>query len=356
MNMEISNSSRISKILYILTGFGIFAGLILTILSWSGACTEACNDSHSYRFFGVPFELIGILFFLLLITSYFLSRKYQIFATITALLLACGIGSEVMFILIQKYYIGAWCPICLGIATSIGIAAIASGIDYILKLRTVIIQGTRSDIMHGLSKSLTTLSAFTIGFLIAFFGVAKQDNLIAAEKTFEERVAFGQTKNTVDVYVFTSWVCPACRRFEPKLEEMMPKIMEKAQVVFVDYGVDDTTLNFLPYNLSFMLHNKENYLALRHMLKEMANDTEAPTDEEVEKAASKLGFKYKQLNYAEVALGIEYFKNLSTDLKVKSLPSFVIVNNSKKQTAMLTGSQISQAAVLKVVDEMKKKS
>lgn len=344
-----------SKILYILTGIGIFAGFILTLLSWTGACNEACTEGHSYRIFGLHFEWIGFVYFCFLIVTFALSKGSPLFSLLTSLLLAGGIGAEVMFILIQKYTIGVWCPICLGIAASVCFAALAWSADTLLGFKTMISQGKRSSIMQNLMRSLTTFTAFFLGFLIAFLGVAKHDDLLAAEKTFEERIVFGNEKSPIEVYIFTSWVCPACRRFEPILERMIPAIENKAKVIFVDYGVDDTTLNYLPYNLAFMFYDKEHYLKARLMLKEMAYNIDEPSDEEIEKASANAGLKYKQINYSDVAAGIEYFKKLSTDLKIKSLPAVVIIDNSQKKVAQLTGNQITESAVLKIIDDMREK-
>lgn len=337
MKIETHTYSNFSTILFWITGIGIMAGLFFTFLSWIGACTSACAEGHNYRMFGYPFEWFGFAYFISLLLSYLFSRHNRVFSFLTGLLLAAGIGSEVMFILIQKYTIGSWCPVCLCIAGSVGIAAAAWAYSFVKNFQMSIQEGKRSDIMLNLKKALCNFSVLILGFTTAFIGVAKHDDLQAAEGTFQHRIVFGDEKSPIEIYVFTSWVCPACRHFEPTLEKMAPELMKEAKVVFVDYGVDDTTLNYLPYNLSFMLHQKEKYIPLRKAIKEMAKTTEEPDDEGVEKAAEALGVKYKQINYADVAAGIELFKDLATDLKVKSLPSFVIIDTKTKKIVHLSG-------------------
>lgn len=345
----------LSRLLTALTGLGIVAGLILTFLSWIGACSNACIEGHAYRFFGLHFEFIGFVYFILLLASYILSFWYPTFTTVTGLLLAAGVGSEIMFILIQKYAVGAWCPICLSIAASVFIAAGAWAIGYIRGLTKTIQQGNRSDIMQTLKRSLTSFAALTAGLLLAFFGVTKHDDLMAAEETFQQKIEFGNQDSPIEIYVFTSWICPACSKFEPTLEEMAPKLMKDAKIIFVDYGVDDTTMNFLPYNLSFMLHQKPQYIPLRRAIKEMAKETEEPEEKSVEAAAAKLGVKYKQINYADVAAGIELFKELATDLKIRSLPSMVIVDTRNKKIARLSGlSELTLENVQETLNDVKK--
>lgn len=334
-------------------GSGLFIGLLLTILSWINACTEACAEGHSYRLFGMPFEWTGLMYFAVLIPSFFLSRTKPLFNILTSLMLACGMGAELMFILVQKYTIGSWCPICLGIATSLGIAWMVWASENLLKLKTSVHTGIRSDLMSSLKRIFGSLSAFAIGFTIALVGIAKKEELHASQG-FEQHIAFGKTNSPVEIYVFTSWICPACRRFEPTLEAMAPGLMQNAKLIFVDYGVDDITLNFLPFNLSFMFYNKTDYLRMRGALKELSDKTNEPSDRDVAAAVGKLGLKYKEVNYANVAAAIQYFKEKATTLKIKSLPSLAIINNENQETAVLVGNEITPKAVEHTISKISK--
>lgn len=339
------------KIRLSLTGLGIVSGFVLTILSLANFCKEGCFKGHAFKLLNLPFEWVGIAYFLLLFISYTLSFRYSIFSLITGLFLAVGVGSEIMFILIQQYVIGRWCPLCLGIAASIFISASAWAIDYFFELQKTIIVGQREKILKRVKRAILMLSTTATGFLIAFFGVSKQEMTIPTI-AFEEKITFGKENSPIEIYVFTSWVCPACHRYEPKLEEMIPKIEEKAKLVFVDYGVDDVTLNYLPYHLSFMVYNKDHYVPLRKMLKELSAEKESPTDEEIAKKANALGIEYRQINYSDVASAIEYFKNLATELNVAYLPSFVIVNKITKKQEILSGSQVTENDIFKAIEKM----
>jgi len=105
-------------ILYFLGGIGVVAGLILSIISWLKLCSEACLATHSWRFCGCEFENIGITFFPILTVIYLLGWKNPLAYLVAGWMVAGALGSEVMFIFVQKYKIGHWCPICLSIAAS----------------------------------------------------------------------------------------------------------------------------------------------------------------------------------------------------------------------------------------------
>lgn len=339
------------KFRYILTGLGICAGLFLTILSLANVCHESCLKGHSYRLLSLPFEWIGLFYFIPLLISFLLSKSSPLFSLFTGLMLAAGIGSEVMFILIQKYVIGSWCLLCLGIAASIFVSASSWAIDYFFELQSTIFIGHREKILKRIKRAILMLSATAGGFLIAFVGVSKQEQALESV-AFEQKILFGNQESPIEIYVFTSWSCPACHRYEPTLEKLIPNLEEQARVIFVDYGVDDTTLNYLPYHLSFMMHNKDHYIALRSMLKKLSTLTETPTDEDVAVKAKELGVDYKQLSYSDVAIAIDYFKNLATQLNVAYLPSFVIMNTKTKKQEILSGSKVTPDDIQAVIRKL----
>jgi thiol-disulfide isomerase/thioredoxin len=332
-------NKKIRNALFLLSGVAIIAGLLLTLLSLWSVCTEACIESHKYRIFGMPFEIFGLVYFSLLILTYAFTKNSSLMAWATGLLLAAGFGAEVMFILIQKYTMGGWCPLCLSIAFTIAIGTLS----YALAL-------TPSKIT--LKQLLPPISLLFIGFFAAYFGVAKNEESVAAGNFLKESLAFGNKKSPIEVYAYTSWVCPACKRFEPNLERIVPRISDKAKIVFVDNGDDLKTLNFLPYNVSFLKNNKDIYLELRHELKNLADDTDTPTDEEVQKAISTYGIKYHQLHNSEIALAAQYFKELSKKHQINILPAFVIIDTSNGKQKTLTGIDITALHVLEAISSL----
>lgn len=356
-NLLISNTlfpNNYQKSLYGIATLGILAGLILSIISWLEICSDECAATHLYRLYGLKLEDIGLVFFPILLILHFGSLFRPILSTLVGIMLAGALGSEVIFIYAQKVLIGHWCPVCLSIAASIAVIALAYFLGYISALKSHVNESRRSEIMFNLRKGLSTGAFILFGCLFAFFGLAKVDELQAAENSIKESLAFGNAKSGIDVYFFSDWQCPACRQVEPKLKQLMPTITKNAQLTFVDFTIHPSSLNYTPYNLSFMIHNKGKYLELRDALTTLSTETETPTDEQVEKIAQKENVRYKQLNYSDVALGIKYFKTLGTEFDIDSTPTLVIVNEKTKKGKKLYGvAEITAENITKAIDKLK---
>lgn len=346
-------TNTIEKWLFAIASIGIIAGFFLSIISWLEVCSDECAATHFYRLYGLKFEHIGIIFFPLLLILHFSSLIIPLLSSIVGLLLSAALGSEIIFIYAQKVLIGHWCPVCLSIAASLTLASLAYFLGYIHHLKSYVNESRRSEIMFNLRKGIITSAFMVMGFLFAFFGLAKVDELQAAENSIKESVAFGNLKSNIDVYFLSDWQCPACRQVEPKLKQLVPSITKKARLTFVDFTIHPASLNFTPYNLSFMIHNKGKYLELRDALTKLSIMTETPTDEEVEKIAQKESVRYRQLNYSDVALGIKYFKTLGTEFDIDSTPTVVIVNEKTKKGKKLYGvAEITEENILKAIDKL----
>jgi len=347
--------SGLEKGLYHLASLAILIGFALTIVSGIKLCTEACAEAHNYRLFGMYFETTGFAFFMALALCHILAWWYPQMAFITGLMLAGGVGAELMFIALQKYVIGTWCPLCLGIAASVGVAALAYVASHFIVLQSYISNNQKGEIMKSMWKGLSTVSIMGVAFVMTFLGVTKVDTVAAAEGSLKESIALGKTTSDVEVYLFTDWACPACRALEPRLIQMAPQIMEKAKLIFVDFPVHPETLNFSPYNLSFMIHNKPKYLELRESLTELSKETGSPEEEQVEEMAQKFGVVYKQLNYSDVALATKYFKKLGKQFEVKGTPSMVLINVKTNEGKKLVGIyEINASNVMNAIDSLSK--
>jgi len=330
------------------------AGLILSAVSWLRVCTEACSEVHNWQLWGLPFETAGALFFIPLLILLGMAWHNKWIMTLCGFLFAAAAGAELKFVLVQKYQIGAWCPVCLTIASCIFIAAGAFVIRYILEWKENMTQGSKPDFIKSITKGFTGLSMFLLGFLIAAVGTTHFDPLAAAENTIRDSVAFGQKDSPIEVYIFTDWACPACREVEKDLEKFAPQIMAKARLTFVDHAVHTETLNYSPYNVSFMIKDKPQYFKLREALTHWALTHPTPTDEQVEKIAKEQGIKYEQLNFADIALSQKYFKQLATQFSVKQTPTVVIINTKTKKGKKLIGvDEITESNVMKAIDSLK---
>lgn len=320
-----------------LAAFLILAGAILTLISWLKLCSTYCTDAHNYRLFGVPFEISGGLFFLSLgILHYFEKTKALL------LLTALGLGAEIYFIILQKTAIGSWCPVCLSIAFCIA----CLGACY-LKIY-------QKQSHEGFMRSLPLLAlTLIVGFASSFLGVGKIDQLAAAENSLKEAIKFGNKGSPIEIYVFTDWACPACRGVEPALEAMAPKISHEAQITFVDAVVHPETLNYAPYNISFMAHNKPQYFQIRDALGKLSLKNKKPNDQDIEAAVAPLGVTFQELPYEDVALTMKYFDELVDKLKVTGTPTVAIINDTTKKGKKLSGKEITEANVLKAIQALR---
>lgn len=350
-------NTSLKTLLYYLGWIAIGVGFVLTLLSWTGTCTEACEESHSYRIFGLSFESVGFLYFLLLSIGYALSPQSKPMALFTGIILAGGLGAEILFLLIQRYALHHWCPICLGIAASILVTAIMFTADYMLDLQFLLKQGKRNEISKTLLRAVVCLTAVFLGFLASFIGVTKIDDMAIEEESVQQKIAFGNKESPIEILLFTSWSCPACQKLEPSLVRIIPPLLERSKVIFVDHISDVKTLNMAPYNVSFMLHNKDKYFELRQVLHELAKTTDSPTDALVKQAAKKIDVKYQDVNYADADMTIDYFKSLSTKYDISSLPAAVIIDTKTNQHKKLSGTaQVTSENILKTIDELEHKS
>lgn len=187
------------------------------------------------------------------------------------------------------------------------------------------------------------LVVFCVGLMTLFFGVTKP-GLAFGDTIGKDHVYFGKKENPVDVYIFTDWFCPACRRVESVIEQKAPEISKQARLFFIDIPIHEESANYMPYNLSFMLKEKGKYLKLRRKLEELSLREKAPTDEEIEKLAEAVGTRYQPLDYSDVNLGRGYFEEVTKKFDVDSTPTIVIVNPSTNKQKKLSGvNEIMQA-------------
>lgn len=342
------------KISFTISTLAILAGLILTIVSALHLCSESCAPTQNYRILGLDFSTFGLVFFPLLLGSHLLSKNSPLLSYITGAMVASALGAEIQMIVIQKREIGQWCPVCLSIAFTLLIVAGCYSVGFLRNLKQSIDNLQKEKIMQNLTKGASSIALLFVGFFIAFFGISKVNPLDAIETSIKESIVFGNKESPVDIYIFTDWACPACRQLEPELEKSIPTFLKQARLTFVDFTVHPETLNFVPYNLSFMINNKNAYLKLRHALTALSVKTGTPTEDQIEKIAHDSGVKFKLLNFADVSLGNKYFKHLGTEFGINSTPTMVIVNRTaKKGKKLYGGSQITEENVLKAIETLK---
>ncbi|HWI39850.1 MAG TPA: thioredoxin domain-containing protein [Verrucomicrobiae bacterium] len=318
-------------------------GLILSLLSATDLCSfGGCTDAHSYRLYRLPFPAVGVAFFgacaLLLLGR----KRFPAADTLLDGSLAAGAGAEGAFIYAQKYIIGAWCPLCLLIALTVALMGAA-------RVRRAL-RDRREERMQkrNLWKFLAAAALCTAGFFGSLAGLAKVEAAPAGPDT-----VLGKAQSQVEVLIFTDWFCPACEKVEPVVLFTYPQLAQRARVQFIDKNIHRESANFMPYNLSFQVHEKAKYPALRRALADLARKTKNPTPEEVQKAAAPLGVTLKPLSFVEVTQAVADHEARIKEFKVNSTPTMVIRNirTGKVRTLTSTGDMTSPK-ILKALQEV----
>jgi hypothetical protein len=338
---------------YYLGWFAIIVGLGLTVVSYFNLCSTECLEAHNYRYFGMPFELVGFAFFGAMIILHLLSPFYRWATGLEGLMVAGALGTELMFILIQKFKIGTWCPICLSIAVSIVFIAIFLSFQTYYKHRTYY-QGQGRLTMSTMVKTVLSTLAFSLGLFMAAIGVFKPEKSFATGSDTLGDPIFGNRDSKVEVYIVTDWFCPACKRMEPYLDTMYPDILPKASLIFVDKPIHPESMNFTPYNLSFMVRNKDKYIEIRKALSDLASKTKTPSQDEIEKSIKHLGIKYEPLNYSDVDSGVRFFQGIANTFDVSVTPTVVVANRKNLKAKKFTGSDITRKNIMDTIDELAK--
>ena len=328
------------------------AAWILSVMSWLGICSDGCEESHLYRFFGFPISPLGVGFFTVCGFAFLTRNRFRLSGFLIPVLLSGALGSEFVLVWIQKYVIGRWCPLCVGIALSVVTACVLTALERLPGVAVRIRGGERNLEMKRLAgKTALILFAFLAGIGGTAIGLKKPDAIAAGLPV--NSLAFGETESRTEVYIITDWFCPACRAAEPEILKGARKAMRQAKVVFVDYPVHPETFNFIPYNLSFIVREKAKYIEIREAMATLARKTKEPTPEDVQAAVSPLGVKYVPLNYVDVMAGMQYFNTLIKKFKVPGTPSVVVLESRTGKTKTLYGIlEITSDNILKSVAEV----
>nr|WP_246545539.1 vitamin K epoxide reductase family protein [Pelotalea chapellei] len=317
------------------------AGLILSVVSLLKICS-ACSETGQYRIFGMDFGWFGIAFFIAILCALILRQRYRWCNWIIALMMFSAAGAEARFIWIQKYEIGQWCPVCLGLAATVFLTCTAISWE---TLRSSTTQGApmKSRILFIIVATL----CFATGLGGSILGVKKTADAADLD------LFLGKKSSPTTVYFVSDWFCPACKKAEPAIEKMVPELAKSVKVGFVDMPIHKESLNFTPYNLQFLAFEKEKYLSLRSALAKLALKTKSPGEAEVQAAVNPLGVKLRQMNYADTLFGMQSNLTVYRGFNVTATPTAIITNSKTKKSKLLVGDRdINEQAIKAAINEV----
>ncbi len=310
---------------------GLAMALVLSIFLAVGLCPEQCKATYEWTIFGMKFPYFGIGFFAFCLLLFHF-RDRPVIRGLFPAVIAGAWGAEFTFLYVQHSIIQRWCPMCLAVALCVGLAGIALAADYFYDRKKQPGSG-RGVTMRVLSRGIMLAVLMAAGSVVAYVGLGNPTSSYAETLP----VALGKMDAEVEVYVFTDWFCVACRKAEPDMERAYPNILSRAKLVFVDMPIHAESMNFVPYNLSFLVREKERYLEIRKALLLLAQRTKEPTQEDIQKAVTPMGVTYQPLNYADVNAGVQYFQSVVKAFKVQGTPAMVVFNRKTKNVKVLNG-------------------
>lgn len=209
--------------------------------------------------------------------------------------------------------------------------------------------------MQKIKQGFASLAFIFAGFLMAFMGVSNPNSAEAVAATMKERLAFGLKDSPVEVYFATDWYCPSCKKIEPLMQQLYPKIRTRATFFFVDFTIHKKSMNYSPYNLSFLINNKPQYFKARQLLSDLTDKTESPKDDEIERDARKQGIAYRELSFVDVKSGMEFFDKIGDQYKLTATPTLIFTNLKNHKVIKLEGrDEISEEKVMDALEKIGK--
>jgi hypothetical protein len=80
---------------------------------------KACRDTAAFTVFGMNMGIFGIIYFSVLLTLRWNIQRSPWIERIMFAAVFAGFGAELRLLWIQKFIIGAWCPLCVTICIAL---------------------------------------------------------------------------------------------------------------------------------------------------------------------------------------------------------------------------------------------
>ncbi|QOX80934.1 thioredoxin domain-containing protein (plasmid) [Trichlorobacter lovleyi] len=340
-----------------------WGGILLSLFSLSDMCTGGCSAVSDYRIFGTRFAYMGVFYFSLLagsfaIASYAREKRYYVF---DALVLA-GVGAEIYFVIIQKFGVHQWCPICLSICAVVVLIAVMRGYELNRdRLRQKAASGLVEEVDKGKAKpvlrfagvALICLLTVISGFAVAVAGVKKTPVALSSQaKRLLSGMApdsllnplehadiwIGKADSPIDVYLVADWYCGYCKKIQPDIEKSLPDVASKARYTWLDMPVHMASLNVVPVSVSLLLNSRQDVQKGRKILDGLTSKKQSVTDVEAIEALKEAGIAFMPAKEGEVRRLVAETVNFCKIHDISMTPSAVIINRSTGVTKVLRGA------------------
>lgn len=332
---------------FFLIATALLAGLLLSILSALEVCVEHCSANKEWELFHFSLSTIGILFFSPLVLFHLFSPHFPVFRVIIRSLLAAACGAEIVFIAIQKFAIGHWCPLCLAIAAVVAIATL-------LVWSTPTLPTSSPSFFWFLSARSASLTCLMAGFLGTVLGITPLQQIDSAPDVLEERLAWGNHDSPLQVYFITDWFCPSCSELEPQFPTLLSAIQSQAVICFVDQPIHRNSLNITPFHLAFALYDRPHYFKARRALHFLAATNEIPDGEKVKALASRYGLHFQELPFLEIQAGMSFFDRVVQTYDVQATPTAILYNRETNRFIKLEGlEEVTLPRILHGLEKLK---
>lgn len=174
--------------------------------------------------------------------------------------------------------------------------------------------------LRNLVKSLTVLGC---SLLLLSFGFSS-DSL----KLYQARMdmSFNSEQTPLEVYIFTDWNCPKCKKLESVLSEIAPELLKQARLYFIDLPSQGME-NLIGANQTFLLDKNKNltdYLKQRQELYQIAGRINSPTEGDVKQILEKDGFKYEPVQKEAADLSMKFFTIQAKVFQITKTPTIIV--------------------------------
>jgi thiol-disulfide isomerase/thioredoxin len=167
-------------------------------------------------------------------------------------------------------------------------------------------------------------------------------------------MSFNTPKTNTEVYIFTDWNCPKCKKLNHDLANIAPELKNQATLYFIDiYPEKAPSLTKVNQALLFN-KNKElgQYLKAREKLFELAIKETAFTDEEIKSALSIPQIDFPPEDVLKTAT--KFFEMMRNNFSIQETPSILIYQLDTQKNQILTAS--APEKILAAIHELEQKT